>query len=112
MPFDSGRPMKGFDAELEALRVQVDRIDRQMLDLLNARAAVVADIYALKRKQGVQRFDRARTDAILQRLADASAGPLSPQDVHSLFAPLLKFFVERYSPPEEASAPAENSASR
>ncbi len=42
----------------------------------NARAAVVADIYALKARHGVTRFDSARTGAILDRLAAASAGPL------------------------------------
>ena len=47
------------------------------------------------------RFDRARTGAILERLAAASSGPLTGDDVRALFTPLLTYFVERYSPPQD-----------
>jgi 3-deoxy-7-phosphoheptulonate synthase/chorismate mutase len=90
----SGKPLAGdgpdtneFDASLQALRQRVDTIDIQILGLLNARAAVVADIYSLKSRHGVTRLDRARTDAILDKLADASAGPLTGPDVRALFLP-------------------------
>jgi chorismate mutase len=90
-----------FDAGIRPLRERVDAIDLQLLNLLNARAEVVANIYALKALHGVTRFDRSRTGAILERLAAASSGPLSGEDVRAIFAPLLKYFVERYSPPED-----------
>lgn len=104
----SGRPLASdvghtgeFDVDIRPLREQVDAIDAQLLSLLNARAAVVAEIYALKARHGVTRFDSARTGAILDRLAAASSGPLSGDDVRALFTPLLKYFVERYSPPKK-----------
>jgi len=104
----SGKPLASdapkssdFDADIRPLRERVDAIDAQLLSLLNARAAVVADIYALKARHGVTRFDSARTGAILDRLAAASSGPLSGDDVRALFTPLLKYFVERYSPPKK-----------
>ena len=96
-----GGPTAELDAGMQALRGRVDAIDLQLLGLLNARAEVVADIYALKARHGVTRFDRARTDAILDRLAAASTGPLSHDDVRAIFTPLLKYFVERYSPPQD-----------
>jgi len=88
--------MKQFEAELAALRERVDAIDTQLLALLNARAAVVRDIFALKEQQGVPRFNQARTDAIVQRLAAENQGPLSEQEVRAVFVPLLEFFVQRY----------------
>jgi 3-deoxy-7-phosphoheptulonate synthase/chorismate mutase len=88
--------MKQFEAELSALRERVDAIDTQLLALLNARAAVVGDIYTLKQKQGVPRFNQARTDAILERLIADNQGPLNAADVRDLFTPLLEFFVKRY----------------
>jgi chorismate mutase len=104
----SGRPLPSdprhtsdFDTEIRPLRDQIDAIDAQLLSLLNARAAVVADIYALKARHGITRFDSARTGAILDRLAAASSGPLSGDDVRALFTPLLKYFVERYTPPKK-----------
>jgi 3-deoxy-7-phosphoheptulonate synthase/chorismate mutase len=102
-----GAEPRVFDDHLEALRHRVDTIDTQLLGLLNARAAVVADIYALKQRQGVARLDRARTGAILDRLAAASAGPLDASDVRALFAPILKYFVERYSPPVDIAKSAD-----
>jgi chorismate mutase / prephenate dehydratase len=96
-----------FEAELAALRERVDAIDTQLLALLNARAAVVRDIYTLKEEQGVPRFNQARTDAILQRLADDNQGPLSAQEVHALFLPLLEFFVKDYRSADSAGATAD-----
>ena len=80
-----------------------------MLGLLNARAAVVADIYSLKRRHGITRLDRVRSEAILDRLVADNAGPLRPEDVRAVFDSLLKFFVERYAPPDDA-APAGDAA--
>ena len=88
--------MSGYETELGALRQRVDAIDVQLLALLNARAAVVSDIYALKERHGAPRFNRARTDAILERLVSENRGPLSAGDVRGLFAPLPSFFVERF----------------
>jgi chorismate mutase/prephenate dehydratase len=85
-----------FEAELAALRERVDAIDTQLLALLNARAAVVRDIYTVKQQQGVPRFNQARTDAILRRLAADNQGPLTALEVQALFTPLLEFFVKRY----------------
>jgi chorismate mutase len=102
----SGKPLasddtREFDKSIQPLRERVDAIDAQLLSLLNARAAVVADIYALKSRHGVSRFDSARTGAILDKLAAASKGPLTGDDVRALFTPILKYFVERYSPPKD-----------
>jgi len=88
--------MKHFESELAALRERIDAIDSQLLALLNARAAVVRDIFALKDRAGVARFNRVRTQAILERLVEVNRGPLSAQEVRMVFTPLLEFFVERF----------------
>ncbi|HVZ46365.1 MAG TPA: chorismate mutase [Ramlibacter sp.] len=85
----------------------MDAIDTQLLALLNARAAVVRDIYTLKERQGVPRFNQARTDAILQRLAAESRGPLTAPEVHALFRPILEFFVNVYQSAARSDRAAE-----
>lgn len=100
--------MKQFEAELGALRERVDAIDTQLLALLNARAAVVADIYTLKQNQGVPRFNQARTDSILQRLVGVNQGPLDPDEVRELFTPMLEFFVERYRADSQSTDDSSN----
>ena len=64
--------MSGYESELDALRQRIDAIDVQVLALLNARATVVSDIYVLKERHGAPRFNRARTDSILERLVSVS----------------------------------------
>ena len=88
--------MKRYEAELGALRERVDAIDTQLLALLNARAAVVRDIYTLKERESLPRFNQARTDAILARLIEQNQGPLTAQEVRDVFEPLLVFFVQQY----------------
>jgi chorismate mutase len=88
--------MSDYENELGALRQRVDAIDVQLLALLNARAAVVSDIYALKERHGTPRFNRARTEAILERLVGENRGPLTAAEVRHLFTPLLGFFLERF----------------
>jgi chorismate mutase len=97
-----------FDTELAALRDRVDAIDTQLLALFNARAAVVRDIYALKQQQGVPRFNKTRTEAILQRLAADNQGPLSAEEVQALFLPLLEFFVKDYRSADRDAAAADD----
>lgn len=97
--------MNRFENELQALRERVDAIDTQLLSLLNARAAVVTDIYTLKERHGAPRFNAVRTDAIIERLVKTNRGPLSPKDVRDLFAHMLEFFVERYRGPGDAEKP-------
>jgi chorismate mutase len=96
--------MKRFDAELGALRDRVDAIDTQLLALMNARAAVVRDIYMLKDREGMPRFNRARTEAILERLIVENQGPLTAQEVRELFMPVLEFFVQSYRAGASAAA--------
>ncbi len=88
--------MKRFEAELTALRQRVDAIDTQLLALLNARAAAVGDIYTLKEREGVPRFNQTRTDAILERLIKGNPGPLDAHEVREVFTHLLEFFVKRF----------------
>ncbi|MBL8912176.1 MAG: chorismate mutase [Archangium sp.] len=54
--------------ELEALRSKLDSIDDELLDLLSERAHVVAEIWAWKRKNGVERIDPERERALRERL--------------------------------------------
>lgn len=104
----SGKPLASetrhtseYVSDIQPLRVRIDAIDAQLLELLNARAAVVAEIYEVKARHDVPRFDSARTGAILDKLAAASSGPLTGDDVRALFTPLLEYFVERYSPQQD-----------
>ena len=54
--------------DLEALRSKLDSIDDELLDVLAERAQVVAEIWAWKQKNGVERIDPDRERALRERL--------------------------------------------
>lgn len=54
--------------ELEELRDRLDSIDDELLDVLAERAQVVADIWAWKQANGVERMDPERERKLRERL--------------------------------------------
>ncbi|MBI4936716.1 MAG: prephenate dehydratase [Nitrosomonadales bacterium] len=74
------------DEELNRCRGQIDRIDDDLLQLLNRRAALAQRIGHLK-NGAVLRPEREAQ--ILQRVSDVNAGPLSGQSVTQLFTEIM-----------------------
>lgn len=75
---------------LQQLRKQIDRLDSQILKLLNRRAAMAQRIGALKRKRNLPIYDGERERAVLQRLIDSSDGPLPPASTRKIFSEILR----------------------
>lgn len=74
---------------LQQLRQRIDRLDAQLLRLLNTRAGLAIRVGSLKRRQGRQLFDPAREAAILRRMTTANSGPLSAQAVRAIYRQIL-----------------------
>jgi chorismate mutase len=83
---------------LGGARAEIDRIDAELLRLLNRRAAVVAAIQVLKTRRGEGLYDPARTTAILDRLLRLNKGPLRDEHVIALFTFLLHHFAHGHRP--------------
>jgi len=75
---------------LEALRRRIDRVDVQLLRLLNTRARLGLQVGALKKQHGTRVFDPQRERAILQRLTRANHGPLSSRAIHAIYRQILQ----------------------
>lgn len=72
---------------LETLRAEIDRLDLELLERLNARARAAEAVAEVKRRQAPsdgsappQFFRPEREAAVLARLREANAGPL-PDDM-------------------------------
>ena len=76
--------------QLQQLRQRIDRIDRQLLALLNRRAAAAVRIGSLKKRQGLPVVDSRREEALLRRLVQANRGPLSHTFVRRIFREILR----------------------
>jgi chorismate mutase/prephenate dehydratase len=76
-------------ANLAALRGQIDKLDIQILELLNKRAAIAAQIGKVKSTQGGDVFSAAREEEVLQNVAAANRGPLQPMTVRAIYRELI-----------------------
>ena len=78
-------------SSLEALRAQIDRLDEQLVRLLNRRAALVVRVGHAKERSGHSgaKYAPEREKRIFQRLARLNGGPLRPQHVRSIFREVI-----------------------
>ena len=75
---------------LDQLRRQIDRIDLQLLRLLNRRAAAVLRIGQIKKSQGLPVYDGQREQQVLLRVSRKDSGPLPPSSVKAIFKEILR----------------------
>lgn len=74
---------------LDELRQEIDRLDLDLLRLLNARAGIVLKILEYKRRMGLPLYSAARESEIIQQLWDHNEGPLSNEAVQDIFSTIL-----------------------
>ena len=74
---------------LAALRGEIDRLDRELVALMNQRATVAGQIGHMKRTTGQLTYDPSREETVLERVASVSAGPLSGESLKSVFRELI-----------------------
>jgi len=78
-------------ARLEEYRAQIDGVDRQIVELLNKRAAIVQRIGSVKKEAGLAVAAPAREQQVLDRVAEAGkTGPLPPATVRRIYEAILR----------------------
>ncbi len=76
-------------AALAAIRREIDEIDRQLIKLLNRRAAASVEIARIKRNGDVSTFVPSREQEVLQNVLAANDGPLTEAHVRAIWAEIL-----------------------
>jgi prephenate dehydrogenase len=76
-------------SELTGLREQIAALDRELLDALNRRLELVAQVQEHKQATGTRLIDSKREAELLHDLSSTNDGPLSERAVHSLFTAVL-----------------------
>ncbi len=74
-------------ADLEKLRKEIDRLDDELVRLLNQRASLARQIGGLK--NGGPAYRPEREAEVLRRISERSAGPLSAQRVAAVFREVI-----------------------
>lgn len=80
-PADPAAPEAPRGRDLGAMRAEIDALDRALLELVGRRRALVAELFAYKRRLGLALIDEAREQDLLadRRAYAARAGV--PEDV-------------------------------
>ncbi len=74
---------------LKALRIQIDKLDSEILSLLNKRAVVAGQIGKVKSETGGEVFSASREEEVLHNILSSNKGPLEPVTVRAIFRELI-----------------------
>jgi chorismate mutase/prephenate dehydratase len=74
---------------LGELRVQIDSLDRQLLQLLNERAKVAEKVGEIKRAEGSPFFRPDRVAQVIDKITGANPGPLHSEHVASIWREIM-----------------------
>jgi len=85
----SNTPPDKTAAHLTTLRGQIDKLDLNILELLNKRAGIAAQIGKIKADQGGEVFSAAREEEVLANVLKAHTGPLATVTVKAIFRELI-----------------------
>lgn len=79
---------------MEQLRVQLDEVNLEILDLINRRAGLVQEIGEVKSKQSMYRFDPIREREMLDLIKKHNQGPFENATIDHIFKEIFKAGLE------------------
>lgn len=90
----AGRPGRGpADSRrapsLASLRAEIDRLDKELVGLLNRRAEIASQIGQIKEAQGLEIWSPAREEEVLGKAMAAHDGPLPTETLRLIFRELM-----------------------
>ncbi len=85
---EEGRERPAADA-LAAVRDEIDTIDRQLIDLLNRRAAASVEVARIKREGAVTTYVPSREQEVLNHILAANTGPLTEAHVRAIYSEIF-----------------------
>lgn len=87
---------------LEELRRKIDRIDDNLLRLLNERAKVTLEIGAVKSKKARPSFSPYREAQVYARLQKDNTGPLKAETIKAIYREIMSAALSLQNPPRIA----------
>ncbi len=77
------------DPTVDRLRGEISDLDHTIVDAVNARLELVSQLRSYKASRGIPFVDPERERRLLEELASANPGPLSPEGLRKLVSELL-----------------------
>lgn len=85
-------------SSLAGLRVQIDTLDAQLLDLLNRRARVAEQVGEVKKREGTPYFRPDRVAQVIEKMQRANGGPLKSLHVAAIWREIMSACLALESP--------------
>mgnify|MGYP000114964906 CR=1 FL=1 len=74
---------------LDDIRKGIDRIDRQLLELLSERADLVHQVGEVKKRDGLQIYAPEREEALLRKLVEMNQGRLPERSIRAIYREIM-----------------------
>lgn len=74
---------------LASRRTEIDRLDAELMRLLNRRATIACELGAIKVAAGLPAYDARREREVLARIRAANTGPLPAESVTRIFRRII-----------------------
>ncbi len=76
-------------AHIRSLRSQIDKLDLQILKLVNERADMAGDIGKLKSETSAEVFNPVREEEVLKNVLEANKGPLDEITIRAIYREII-----------------------
>jgi chorismate mutase-like protein len=92
--------------DLGPIRDQIDGLDREIVQLLNRRLTLAAEIGKLKRSAGGQIYVAEREDAVLRKVTELNKGPIKNEALQAIYREVMSAAIALEKPPISGRKPA------
>lgn len=80
--------------ELQEFRANIDKVDDQLLILLNERAKIALEIAEYKRLHGLNIEDKGREKNVIEHCKVKNGGPLNDIDIEDIIQKIIQIIRE------------------
>ncbi|HRP86255.1 MAG TPA: prephenate dehydratase [Gammaproteobacteria bacterium] len=84
--------------DLTPIRTQIDSLDRQIVELLNQRLALAAEIGKVKRSQGGRIYVAEREDAVFRKISELNRGPIKNDALQAIYREVMSAAIALEKP--------------
>ncbi|MBM3864525.1 MAG: prephenate dehydratase [Verrucomicrobia bacterium] len=84
--------------DLGPIRDQIDQIDHQLVELLNRRLSLAAEIGKVKRSAGGQIYVAEREDAVLRKATARNRGPIRDEALRAIYREIMSAAIALEQP--------------
>ncbi len=84
--------------ELGPIREKIDSLDKQLVELLNQRLALAAEIGKVKRSAGGQIYVAEREDAVFRKVTGQNQGPIKHEALRAIYREIMSAAIALEKP--------------